>query len=689
MPTRPNVPPRLRPGQGDSTRHDAGSVPCSRMSPSSGVTSCQSRRVTASMVGRPRPRAGLNGCVAPFQGGCDVDVDRVDLPRVEEGAEDLAPPFDEEVRHPPAGELGEQGQDRNPSVPGKLQDLAAERGQRRDAVGGGLAGHRDPDGSVARGLREPTPDREAGGAIEHDPGGLTRAGRACRQLGVIGQRGPDPDEDRVHPAPQLVDAGARARIGDPSAVSRRRGGLAVEGHRPLGGDVGQAGGQSLQIGRIEPGGGLAQQADVDPQPRLAKPEESPARHPREGVSHRGDDPSDPRRQDRIGTGGRLARMAARLERDVQRRATRGGTGLGQGDDLGVGAAEAGMIPRPDPSALAHDHGPDHRVRLDAAATLPGLRQRTTHPEQVEVRHASRPHPTRADPISHSEGLRIRRSGCRPRRGRLCLSGRLGGRRTGRIRGAPGGGHLARSRVEQTIEDGQPTPGLFGREVGEGFADPLRQGGEEPEQIRGFDLLGRVLDEVIVARQAVDEAGTPILEGHPRPPIPSRRGGPIPGFGSRLGLPSLGVAGRLGIPAGGVQHETDPAGEPGAKLGLLHHPSDQGFLLLPGELSLGEVDFPARIQAVPEPFAPGPGRPGPPLELLSFCGSELEPDFQPLRHVEGGHIPEIDHLEERGSPASRLRGVFLGTELGDERHPFLGGAAAIASRLSFGSRCSQR
>ena len=65
-------------------------------------------------------------------------------------------------------------------------------------------------------------EREPAGAVEHDAGGGPRAGRAGGQLGVVGQGGADPDDDRVHPAPELVDQGPRPRPGDPAAVARGR-----------------------------------------------------------------------------------------------------------------------------------------------------------------------------------------------------------------------------------------------------------------------------------------------------------------------------------------------------------------------------------------------------------------------------------------------------------------------------------
>ncbi len=80
-------------------------------------------------------------------------------------------------------------------------------------------------------------------------------------------------------------------------------------------------------------------------------------------------------------------MAARLERDVERGSSGQGAGARQGFDLGVGTAEAAVVSEPGGLSVAHDHGADHRVGLDAPPAPRGLRERPTHPERVVVFHA--------------------------------------------------------------------------------------------------------------------------------------------------------------------------------------------------------------------------------------------------------------------------------------------------------------
>jgi len=53
-------------------------------------------------------------------------------------------------------------------------------------------------------------------------------------------------------------------------------------------------------------------------------------------------------------------------------------------DLGVRPAEPLMMPMAHQRAVAHDDGPDHRVRFDRAGASGGFRQGSGHPEWVGV-----------------------------------------------------------------------------------------------------------------------------------------------------------------------------------------------------------------------------------------------------------------------------------------------------------------
>ena len=80
-------------------------------------------------------------------------------------------------------------------------------------------------------------------------------------------------------------------------------------------------------------------------------------------------------------------VAARLERHVEGRTTGGLPGLPKGHDLGVGAAEAGMVADADEPAIADDDRADHRIGLDQAPTFLGFAEGEIHPGKVVSVHA--------------------------------------------------------------------------------------------------------------------------------------------------------------------------------------------------------------------------------------------------------------------------------------------------------------
>ena len=91
-----------------------------------------------------------------------------------------------------------------------------------------------------------------------------------------------------------------------------------------------------------------------------------------------------RRDERLRARRRLALMAARFERDVDRRARRALAGLGERVHFGVRSAELLVTSFADDLAVAHDHAADHRVRLDGALAAHGQRQRLGHVAVVVV-----------------------------------------------------------------------------------------------------------------------------------------------------------------------------------------------------------------------------------------------------------------------------------------------------------------
>ena len=90
------------------------------------------------------------------------------------------------------------------------------------------------------------------------------------------------------------------------------------------------------------------------------------------VARAGHDLGDARAYQRVGTGRRRPVVGARLHGHVHGRSRCRLARSRERDDLGVGAALALVPPLPDDRAVAHDDGPDDRVRIRRAA--PSLRE---------------------------------------------------------------------------------------------------------------------------------------------------------------------------------------------------------------------------------------------------------------------------------------------------------------------------
>ena len=89
-------------------------------------------------------------------------------------------------------------------------------------------------------------------------------------------------------------------------------------------------------------------------------------------------------QDGLRAGRRLAVVAARFERDVERGPGRPVAGHSQGLDLGMRPAEPPMPAFADDLRPLGDHAADHRVRLDEPLPPDGQFQGATHVPEVEV-----------------------------------------------------------------------------------------------------------------------------------------------------------------------------------------------------------------------------------------------------------------------------------------------------------------
>jgi len=161
------------------------------------------------------------------------------------------------------------------------------------------------------------------------------------------------------------------------------GGPAVEGHGPLGQHPGTAGLEQFQVRGIDPPGLALQEAHCDLDPGGRQFAEPLAGNLGESVVPGHHDAADPGRNDGLGTRGRLAVVAARLQRDQHGRPGGPGTGQLQRLDLRMGLAEAAVPPFADDLRPLDDDASDHRVGLDVPLPEDGQLQRPPHVPKVE------------------------------------------------------------------------------------------------------------------------------------------------------------------------------------------------------------------------------------------------------------------------------------------------------------------
>ena len=230
--------------------------------------------------------------------------------------------------------------------------------------------------------------RQRAGPVEHDAERLALAvgerDVADRQGRVVGPRRPGPDEHGVDLGPEPVDACARGRRRHPAAVARGGRDLAVQRRRQLERHERPARGHVRPERLVVPPRLGAAHADRHVDAGLAHPPDAAAGDGGErvllGHDHAPDLPVD----DQVGAGRRLAGVAARLQRDDQRRLGQpspdaAALGVADGPDLGVGAAPPPVPPLPPGLAVGPEQDrADGRVGADGPGAARGERQRPAH-----------------------------------------------------------------------------------------------------------------------------------------------------------------------------------------------------------------------------------------------------------------------------------------------------------------------
>ena len=195
---------------------------------------------------------------------------------------------------------------------------------------------------------------------------------------------------------------AAALARDPLRVAALGGDLAVEAHRGLEDDERAAGARVLAerlVLQPRAGGELAA-GDVDLHALVAQDAEAAPGGLRARVVAADDDARDAGLEDRLGARRRVPVVAARLERDVQRRAVQVRVAA-RGDrvDLGVRAAVVVVPALAEHRAVARDDGPDERVgahataaplrELDRAGEVDVVALRALHGGESRPRHPAR------------------------------------------------------------------------------------------------------------------------------------------------------------------------------------------------------------------------------------------------------------------------------------------------------------
>ena len=201
-------------------------------------------------------------------------------------------------------------------------------------------------------------ERQPRARVENDAPRLAGGADLARgQQRVVGERGADPDRDRVAVGAPAVDQLAALGAGDPAGVTAGSGGSPVERDGCLVDHQGQAGARVLaeRLHQKTGGSGLGALGELDLDPFVAEdPGAAPARL-LGGVVATDHDAGDAGGSDRGGTGRPAALVRAGLEGDVHRR-SRGvvaaPAGVFESRHLGVLAAELGVKALADSLPLA-------------------------------------------------------------------------------------------------------------------------------------------------------------------------------------------------------------------------------------------------------------------------------------------------------------------------------------------------
>lgn len=193
-------------------------------------------------------------------------------------------------------------------------------------------------------------------------------GRAV-SVGSSGAGGSTANDNRVDAASDLMNDCARCFVRDPLAVACFSRDLSVECHRPLRDHPRRSRFEQLQVGSIQFAGFLLAYTDFNFNARFPQDSYPAAIDLWKWISLCDDDAFDPRLNNRVGTGGRLALVAARLERHKHCCAASRLACLVQGFHFCMRAAEPLVPTFTNDLAISHDQTSHHWVRFNEAFAL--------------------------------------------------------------------------------------------------------------------------------------------------------------------------------------------------------------------------------------------------------------------------------------------------------------------------------
>ncbi len=224
-----------------------------------------------------------------------------------------------------------------------------------------------------------------------------RSDAAHGELRIVLPHGADAGHHRARARAKAVPVGARRLAGDPLALAAGERGAAVEARRHLHPHPRAAARHPRNEAGVELARLALHEPDLDRDAGLAQPRRA-VRGVRIGVGHRGDDARDAGGNQRLGARRRAARVVARLERDVGRRAARIAAArlrVDQRVDLGVRFAGARMESFADRLAVLTSTQPTRGLGVAVYEAARGERERARHERAVGV-GKSRSWPERRD-----------------------------------------------------------------------------------------------------------------------------------------------------------------------------------------------------------------------------------------------------------------------------------------------------